>query len=870
TAAVAGATGELNEVSVAVTADFTPPALLVTANGLALAEGARFAVGPRIALEATDNVPAGLVTRLTVDGAAVTGELPLLGEGGHALTAIARDAAGNETRVDRTFFVGTAASGGGCALTNFDPVDGAAVFTSSVRIAGRSGGAAAVLIDGKSAQVADGSFCGEATLVPGRNEVTIRCADASGNPTADAPVTLVLWRDIEPTVTITSPVASSDVTTDSITVSGTVSEGVVSGEVNGLPMTISGNTFSVAQVVLTSGLNVVTARVKSGSGRVAVATTRVISRTASPQLAITSPLAGAETGASSLDVSGTYVNVDPSTIRVGGTSAATNQLTDTSGTFTATVSLAPGARTTIAATARNHAGTQASDSAEVQNVVGNPAIAITAPADNAYVTASPLRVSGTIAADAGSLVQVNGVPATVTGNTFVADVEINSGSTPVVARVTTPGGAAAADNIRVVRPAAALAVRDTFPAADATNVDRGAALILLFNNVLDATTAANAVRLTDSANAVVAGEVFVDRDALTFAPAAALKAGEAYTLATATSLRDASGVALAAAHTLRFTTAETAPAAAPVVDELVTAGCLSSVVLTGRAAPAARVRFEADGITLNTTAADSGAFKFTFSFSGQAGFHLARVRQVGTDGSLSADRAICFRIDCELPRVIGAALDRSARKLTVDFSRPMNPSTLVAAPGGTILVVPQGGVALNAAVSVTGETATLTFAEELPAVTVNLTVTKAVEDAAGASPAADYTQRFMLDDSQVELGKGYVTGAVYDATTGRPLANAAVTIEGVTLATNDRGRYSRPLGEGAYTIEARADGYTAAWRQVVVPAGAGVVPIDIRLARRGPAQTTNGSSLTFTHGGDTAVTRVVELTLAAASLPPSH
>ncbi|HEX8619941.1 MAG TPA: Ig-like domain-containing protein, partial [Thermoanaerobaculia bacterium] len=107
TATVAGATGELNEVSVDVTADFTPPALLVAANGLALAEGARFAVAPRIELEAADNVPAGLVTRLTVDGAAVTGQLPLLGEGGHALTAIARDAAGNETRVDRTFFVGT-------------------------------------------------------------------------------------------------------------------------------------------------------------------------------------------------------------------------------------------------------------------------------------------------------------------------------------------------------------------------------------------------------------------------------------------------------------------------------------------------------------------------------------------------------------------------------------------------------------------------------------------------------------------------------------------------------------------------------------------------------------------------------------------
>ncbi|HYO76846.1 MAG TPA: Ig-like domain-containing protein, partial [Thermoanaerobaculia bacterium] len=122
-----------------------------------------------------------------------------------------------------------------------------------------------------------------------------------------------------------------------------------------------------------------------------------------------------------------------------------------------------------------------------------------------------------------------------------------------------------------------------------------------------------------------------------------------------------------------------------------------------------------------------------------------------------------------------------------------------------------------------------------------------------------------------ELGKGYVTGAVYDATTGRPLANATVAIRGGdVLHTNDRGRYSRALGEGAYTIEATADGYTTVWRQVVVPAGAGVVPIDIRLTRAGASQSPSGAALTLTHGGDTAVTGVAELTLAAAPVPPGR
>lgn len=814
-AEVTGPTGATNRVSITVSADFTPPQLTVTANGTALGEGARFAVAPRLAFASADPIT------LTIDGAPMTAELPPLADGAHTLTAIARDAAGNETRIDRTFFIGASASTAGCALTDFDPKDGSAVFTERVRIGGRSGGASGVLINGLAATVAGGTFCGEATLAPGRNEITIRCANAN-----DPPVTLVLSRDVEPSIVITGTTRTGS----TVTVRGTVSEGVVSGDVNGLAFTPANGQFTVTDVALTPGLNVITARARTSSGRIAVATTRVV-HAGSPQVAITSPLPGTETGAATIDVTGTYVHADA--VHVNGVAATIARVTDTSGTFAATVPLT--AETTITATAST-----ATASVTVRKIVGAPSISITTPHDNANV-GGVVQVSGTFAAADGAQILVNGTPATINGNAFSATIDA---TTPILARVTEPDGDDATDAIRITR-LAPLQVRDTFPTANATTVDRGAALLVLFNRVV--TDPANALRLTDANGANVEGQLFVDRDAITFAPLAPLRAGETYTLTTSL---------VAPAHELRFTTAATAPAAPPLLDEVETEGCMSSIVLTGRATPNARVRLESGGVTLHASANSTGAFRFTLPLSGQPGFHLVRVWELGQDGSRSADRALCFRVNCELPRVTSASLDRHARKLVLEFSRPIDPSTLVAAPDGTIVVIPETTTALTGSVACENTTATITFSEELPPLRITVTVKKEIRDTSGAAMAADYTQTFHPDTTQSGQGSGYVTGAVHDATNGRPLANATITIGEATLTTNDRGRYSRVLPEGAWTIEARADGYTSAWRQVVVPAGAGVVPLDIRLARR---------NTTLAHGGDTSITKPIALTTGATA-----
>ncbi|MFP5246030.1 MAG: hypothetical protein ACLGH0_05005, partial [Thermoanaerobaculia bacterium] len=188
TAKVVSKSGQANTASVTVKADFTPPRLFVYANGVELADRARFATSPEITIDATDNNPKGLTRRLTIDGSNATPPVNGLANGGHSITAIARDAAGNETRIDRTLFIGSGSVNSGCGFTNVEPANESAVSGASVHITGRSGGAINVLINGTLAEVADGSFCGTAALQPGRNEVTIQCADANGQPTNDAPL----------------------------------------------------------------------------------------------------------------------------------------------------------------------------------------------------------------------------------------------------------------------------------------------------------------------------------------------------------------------------------------------------------------------------------------------------------------------------------------------------------------------------------------------------------------------------------------------------------------------------------------------------------------------------------------------------------
>jgi RHS repeat-associated protein len=908
TAVVTSKGGTTNSVTVHVLADFTPPLLRVLANGSELSPGARFPTAPTILLDAHDSAGSTAIS-LVVDGVEVNAPFTPASNGGHSLLAIARDLAGNETRLDRTFSIGEAALEGGCPPTSLDPANRTSVFADHVMLAGRAG-AGSVLVGGAVVPVVDGAFATSVPLsVEGANLVSIGCADASGHALG-TPSTLTLFRFTSaPSVTIASPSEGAEVTEEGTQVSLTVGAGVLSGDVNGVSFTVAGDpgvvhSVTVDNVPIANGLNIITARVLNSAGRTGFASVRVRRYGGQPQLVITSPLPLTATGAASIAVGGAYANLDPATVTVSAGSVSypvqLRQASDTTGTFiAAAVPLVTAQTTTITATGRNRAsGATATTSVDVRNIPGAPSIVISSPADNEYFRSDAPRpvVAGSFVAGSAATTQVNGGIVTPVGGTFTTTVDFASGAsgvTPIVARVANVDGTSASAAIRIVRMAAPLAVTDTFPSSQATDAGPGVLLVVLFNNPIDRSSIQpGGLRLTDSSGAEITGTAFVDRESLSFAPRIPLAPGTNYTFTIAQSVKDVAGGSLSSLYELRFATSSSGPTVAPLITPTDVSGCLSTYTIRGTSSsPGARLQLSIDGVIQPATAANDRSFAISIDLS--PGTHIGRVREIGPDGTLSPPTEVTIHVSCAALQVLSAALDRVAKTVTIRFSRPMNITSLDASPSGTILISPDGQSTITGTVALnpSGDVATVSTSSDLSSPIIRLVVKKSVQDQSGGSLAGDFTQVFTTDgDLLLEPGKGYVSGGVYDATTGRPLANAIVAIhvplnaftlpnprtarslalvpssdDAGNAVTTASGRYLRTLAEGAYTIEVSAAGFTTAWRQVVVRPGAGVVPIDIRLTRRGPEQLVDSGPTSIAAAADSTLARAAELTIPAAA-----
>ncbi|MGK2858355.1 MAG: Ig-like domain repeat protein, partial [Thermoanaerobaculia bacterium] len=102
-----GTDGKSATATVEVTADFTPPVLKIFANQTELGDGARFAERADLTLEVTDSQSPSPSVVFTLDGVAATVPTSVTTDGGHVALATARDAAGNEARIERSFTIGS-------------------------------------------------------------------------------------------------------------------------------------------------------------------------------------------------------------------------------------------------------------------------------------------------------------------------------------------------------------------------------------------------------------------------------------------------------------------------------------------------------------------------------------------------------------------------------------------------------------------------------------------------------------------------------------------------------------------------------------------------------------------------------------------
>jgi RHS repeat-associated protein len=896
TASATDSFGRAGTASVTVTTDTTAPAIALTADGQPLAEGASFARPFTLRVTITDDAVPVPVPTIRVNGvdegatAAVT-DLPIAQAGGYVLSVVARDAAGNESRADRSFVLAS----GGCAVSALDPGDGAIVVAPKVTLKGRSGDAASIAVTSAgqtfAAQLADGTFAaGDVPLaVVGANTLSVACTDRAGAVSTTSLSITRLADGAGPVVTIVRPAGGARQTGATVAVTGTVSDPAAAVTVNGVKASVSGGGFSAGPLPLVEGPNVLGARAVDAAGRSGEDRVVVYRDSAAPKVVITSPPDGAHVGTpgagpAAVSVSGIVdLTNEPdlaSVVVATGAGSVTATVDFDTGAFYASdvplVTTAPGFPQAVTATATDTLGQAGTATVNVVYDPAAPALVLAQPVDGTrFNESSPpsFAASGDAWAKDGAIVSLNGggldgvawdAPAADGRRhaSFTAQVGVPAaeGAFGVIARVEEPSGAYANDKRLLFKDVTPPTVVDMQPADGAKQVDANEIPLVLFSETIRPSSLAAAdgltlTRLSTGAKAV--GTFTVAGSAVAFAPGAAMVRGEVYRLRAGTGITDLAGHALAAAKEVTFTVAALGTGAPPVLDALPAVLCAQQVVVSGTAAPNAAVRVRDGSLSVTGNADASGRFAVTLPLSGN-GWHALHAAAIDSGGAAGPEAAALLRVDCSAPSVAGATFDRGTGALTLAFSEAMNAASLTVGGAGRAITVSKADDATNApqaatlSLSTDALTATLDLGSGASAwwanVSVRLSVGPPAADAAGNVMTAPYATVFFANGGG-DLSGGFLSGTALDDGSGRPLAGAdaklyasgavlpgaapaaQVTAPVASTVTDGRGRFSLTgdIAAGRYALVLSRPGYTRAVRRLALEPSVGAVPFGSRL-----------------------------------------
>ena len=851
--------GNIGQASVSVFADGTPPQIAVSANGRVLEDGAVFGQPVQLTVEVTDDSGDTAETVLRLNGAdqavgGATTELTVSDDGGYLLTVVARDSAGNEARLERSFVLDR----GGCGLSEIQPADGTAVTSATVTITGKSGQATGVTIrvagQPYAAQLADGTFlAADVPLAIGVNTVEILCQDAGGASTAQSLQIERLSDGSRPVIQIQTPVDGLLTGSGTTDVSGTSTAPTVT--VNGLGANFASGNFGFADLPLSEGPNIIGARAVDAAGRIGTDRVVVSLDSKAPVVSITSPDNQARVGKAgdapaTVDVTGLVdVSQEPNLDRVTVSTSVDGSVI---GTVTASVDPATGkfvalavplddtqgseVGQTLTATAVDTLGNQSTATAEIFLDTTGPAIVLSEPADlTRFNESSPAQVPirGEAWAADGGQVRLNGQtldPATLTWSEVGADgrrhvtfesvlpITDTDGAFGLIAQVTQPDERFAETRRLFFRDTQAPTVVEMIPADGTEGVDTNALLLVLFSepvvpSSLDGAAGLSLIR--QSTGQTVVSTVAQAGNAVGLAPGAALVEGETYVLRAGTGIRDAAGNNLAATVDSTFTVSEEAAAQAPIVDPLPAVICAPEIEVTGTAAPFAQILVKDGTLTFRGFADADGAFTVILPVSAN-GFHVLRVTALDPTGSAtSPETTVVVQVDCSAPLVSDSAFNRVSGVMTVTFSEAVDPSTVSLGQetdGVRLRDAEDPAAALQTAavsfpeptvLSLQLDTSSGAFWRNRP---VRLQVGAPVADGEGNAMAQTYETVFFPGGD--DLSGGFLFGEVYDDHTGRPLGSARVRLydagaglpgavdEGalqparIDVTTEGRGRYT--------------------------------------------------------------------------------
>jgi hypothetical protein len=316
------------------------------------------------------------------------------------------------------------------------------VLGSSLVVTGNSTIKALVRVPNGTAQITGSSVVHGQVLADTLqvlNNSTVEGDIASSGP-ADTAV---------PTLSITSPVNNFSTTSTSITVTGTAADtgtnasGIFSVTVNNGPASydVSTGNWTLTNVPLSPGANIITAQAMDNAGNVATPQTITVNLQTGdntpPTVTITSPINNSSATSASITVSGTAT--DPGANASGVASVVVNGVTANYNAATGAWSVSDLPLTygdnTILVTATDRAPTANQGQANVHVTrlqIPPPQLSVRSPENGATVAATSITVAGSVSSlGTAPTVKVNGQTAVVSGGEFALAVALHEGANPI-------------------------------------------------------------------------------------------------------------------------------------------------------------------------------------------------------------------------------------------------------------------------------------------------------------------------------------------------------------------------------------------------------------------------------------------------------
>jgi hypothetical protein len=408
------------------------------ANGYVASSTPRFSILWSDALSGVDTATVAILiddvnrtNRFTLTATGATGQLAAgeaLSDGLHAIRVTLFDRAGNAAPVvQQTFTVDTIAP-----TVRIDaPENGGYVgpppysFASSYADTNSSGIDPAwvlISIDGID-RTADFTITPNAAtatiataLAAGPHTMTVSVLDWAGN---SATTTSSFTADaIAPVVAITSPAADSWFSGGSLQVTGTVIDASpVTIDVNGVLTLPSAGTFT-ATVPTTEGSFPIHATATDAAGNAGSSAVTVNVDSLAPIIHVNTPAPGFVTAGASFTLSGTIEDTSAVTLLLDG-----QPLALVSSAFSTVVPLAADGLKRVTLQATDRAGNTSTKDVEVTRDTVAPNVAVLSPGANSVVGALPIVVSGTLHDDTATTVRVDGIAATVVGESWHVSID---------------------------------------------------------------------------------------------------------------------------------------------------------------------------------------------------------------------------------------------------------------------------------------------------------------------------------------------------------------------------------------------------------------------------------------------------------------